>query len=93
MVRNIIHIGALIENTILLTAYPLRKTSASFNEAEFIKIGNGYFSNRFGNLTIASHCSPALPDRKPKRKESSFKGDMVHKRKMESFQASNKVCC
>lgn len=30
-----------------------------------IKIGNGYFSNKPGNLTIASHCSPVLLDRRP----------------------------
>ena len=30
-----------------------------------IKIGNGYFSNKPGNLTIASHCSPVLLERRP----------------------------
>ena len=46
-------------------AYPTRKTSASFNRAVLIKIGNGYFSNKLGNRTIASHCSPVLLDRSP----------------------------
>lgn len=47
------------------TNYPTLKTSASFSRAELIKIGKGYFSNNPGNLTIASHCSPVLLDRRP----------------------------
>lgn len=50
-------------------AYPTRKTSASFNRAVLIKIGNGYFSNKLGNRTIASHCSPVLLDRSPEVKK------------------------
>jgi hypothetical protein len=45
--------------------YPARNTSASFKNDELIRIGNGYFSNRRGNLTIASHCSPTFPERSP----------------------------
>lgn len=45
--------------------YPTRKTSASLSKAVLIKIGKGYFSNKPGNLTIASHCSPVLLDRRP----------------------------
>ena len=45
--------------------YPTLKTSASLSKAELIKIGNGYFSNKPGNLTIASHCSPVLLDLRP----------------------------
>lgn len=45
--------------------FPIRKTSANFRNEEFISIGNGYFSNSLGNLTIASHCSPTLPDLRP----------------------------
>ena len=50
--------------------YPTRKISASFSRAEFIKMGKGYFSNKPGNLTIASHCSPALLDRRPEEKQN-----------------------
>ena len=35
------------------------------SKAVLIKIGNGYFSNKPGNLTIASHCSPVLLERRP----------------------------
>ena len=53
-------------------AYPTRKTSATFRKAEFISIGKGYFSNSSGYLTIASHCSPTLPDRSPIQKQAHF---------------------
>lgn len=53
-------------------AYPIRKTSASFNKEALMRIGNGYFSNSFGNRTMDSHCSPTFPDRKP-TKESDVK--------------------
>lgn len=39
--------------------------SASFRNAELIRIGKGYFWKSLGNSTTASHCSPSLPDRKP----------------------------
>lgn len=58
-------------------AYPTRKTSASFNRAVLIKIGNGYFSNKLGNRTIASHCSPVLLDRSPEVKKDSLFNDMI----------------
>ena len=45
--------------------YPVLKTSANFRYATFIKMGNGNRSMRFGNLTIASDCSPGRGDRKP----------------------------
>lgn len=47
-------------------SYPTRNTSANFKNDELINIGNGYFSNNFGNRTIASHCSPILLDLRPK---------------------------
>lgn len=49
--------------------YPTLKTSANFKKDEFIKIGNGYFSNNLGNLTIASHCSPTRPDLSPETQQ------------------------
>lgn len=45
--------------------YPVRKSSAIFKQAELMRIGNGYFSKRRGNLTMASHCSPTLVDLNP----------------------------
>lgn len=45
--------------------YPSLKMSASFRNAELMRIGKGYFWKSFGNSTTASHCSPNLPDRKP----------------------------
>ena len=48
-----------------INSYPSLKTSASFKNAEFMRIGNGYFSKRRGNLTMASHCSPTLEERRP----------------------------
>uniref|UniRef100_A0A6B0UT98 Putative secreted protein n=1 Tax=Ixodes ricinus TaxID=34613 RepID=A0A6B0UT98_IXORI len=44
---------------------PTRNTSASFRQAELMRIGNGYFSKRRGKRTIVSHCSPSLPERRP----------------------------
>lgn len=46
---------------------PSRKNSASFKKFELMTMGNGYFSKSFGNLTIASHCSPIFVDRSPKK--------------------------
>lgn len=46
-------------------SYPSLKMSASFRNAELMRIGKGYFWKSFGNSTTASHCSPSLPDRKP----------------------------
>lgn len=46
---------------------PIRKTSASFRKEELISIGKGYFSKRRGKRTIASHCSPTLPERSPRK--------------------------
>lgn len=60
--------------------YPIRKTSESFSNDAFISIGNGYFSNSFGNLTMASHCSPTLPDLKPKNKMKLWIFNAKHKR-------------
>lgn len=48
-----------------LKASATLNTSASFKNAELIRIGNGYFSNNLGNFTTASHCTPSLIDRKP----------------------------
>lgn len=50
------------QNTI---SHPTLNTSASLSRDELMRIGNGYFSNSLGNLTIASHCSPTRPDRRP----------------------------
>lgn len=44
---------------------PSRKNSASFRKFELMTIGKGYFSNNFGNRTIASHCSPIFVDLSP----------------------------
>lgn len=46
----------------------MRNTSANFRNDAFINIGNGYFSKRRGKRTMASHCSPILPERKPNHK-------------------------
>lgn len=48
--------------------YPTLKTSASFRNAELMRIGNGYFWNSLGKRTTASHCSPSLPDLRPNEK-------------------------
>lgn len=37
-----------------------------------MSMGNGYFSNRRGKRTMASHCSPTLPDRRPKTRYISL---------------------
>jgi hypothetical protein len=47
------------------SSYPPRKTSTIFSSAELMRMGKGYFSNRRGNLTMASHCKPILLERKP----------------------------
>ena len=52
-------------------SYPVRKTSASFKNATFIKMGKGNLSIRAGNLTIASDCSPRRGDRNPKFKKQN----------------------
>ena len=38
----------------LIKFEPCRNTSANFNKAEFIRIGNGYLVNKLGKRTIAS---------------------------------------
>ena len=50
-----------------MQTHPILKTSASLRNAELINIGNGYFSNKLGNRTMASHWSPPLVDRKPEK--------------------------
>ena len=45
--------------------YPSRNMSASFRNAELMRIGKGYFWKSLGNSTTASHCSPSLPDLNP----------------------------
>ena len=50
-----------------LHTHPTLKTSASLRNAELIRIGNGYFSNKLGNRTIASHWSPPFDDLKPEK--------------------------
>ena len=62
---------------IKLLTYPIRKTSDSFKNAELMRIGNGNRSNKAGNFTIASHCSPTFDARKPSFK---FKEWMKYKR-------------
>lgn len=42
--------------------------SASFKNAELIRMGKGYFWKSLGNKTTASHCSPSFPDRNPENK-------------------------
>ena len=49
----------------IINIYPTLNTSANLRRDEFMRIGNGYFSNNLGNLTMASHCSPTLPDLRP----------------------------
>lgn len=39
--------------------------SASFRNAELMRIGKGYFWKSLGKSTTASHCSPNFPDRNP----------------------------
>lgn len=39
--------------------------SASFRNAELMRMGNGYFWKSLGNRTTASHCSPSLHDLNP----------------------------
>ena len=48
----------------IVKTYPPRNTSATFNIAEFIRMGKGYFSKSRGNFTIASHCKPICPERR-----------------------------
>lgn len=64
--------------------YPIRKTSANFKNEAFIKIGKGYFSNSRGKRTIASHCSPILPDLRPTVENCS--------EKLECLPASKYLC-
>lgn len=45
--------------------YPKRNISANLRNAELIKMGKGYFANKRGKRTIASHCSPLFPDLSP----------------------------
>ncbi|TNN76147.1 hypothetical protein EYF80_013678 [Liparis tanakae] len=45
--------------------YPSLKMSASFRNAELMRMGNGYFWKSLGKSTTASHCSPSLTDRSP----------------------------
>lgn len=42
--------------------------SASFKNAELMRMGKGYFWKSLGNKTTASHCSPSFPDRNPENK-------------------------
>lgn len=48
------------------STHPTLNTSASFRNAELIRMGNGYFWKSLGKRTTASHCSPSLPDLRPK---------------------------
>lgn len=47
------------------STHPTLKTSASFRNAELMRMGNGYFWKSLGKRTTASHCSPSLPDLRP----------------------------
>ena len=49
-----------------VTAHPTLKMSTSFSSDTLIKMRNGYFSNKRGNRTKASHCSPTFSERIPK---------------------------
>lgn len=63
--------NATASKVIFLSTHPIRNMSANFNSEALIRIGNGYFSNKRGNLTIASHCSPTLPDLRPEMQQVS----------------------
>ena len=44
---------------------PCLKRSASFIMPELMRMGKGYWLKRWGNLTMASACSPSLVDLSP----------------------------
>lgn len=54
--------------------YPSLKMSASFRNAELMRMGKGYFWKSLGKSTTASHCSPSFPDRNPGTDGSNFTG-------------------
>lgn len=55
------------------STHPTLKTSASFRNAELMRMGNGYFWKSLGKRTTASHCSPSLPDLRPKADSRSYR--------------------
>lgn len=54
--------------------YPSLKMSASFRNAELMRMGKGYFWKSLGKSTTASHCSPSFPDRNPGTDGNHFTG-------------------
>lgn len=53
-----------------IRTHPTRNTSASFRKEALMRIGKGYFSNSLGKRTMASHCSPILPDLRPVKRKN-----------------------
>ena len=62
----------------IVNTHPVLKTSASLRKAALMRIGNGNRPTRVGNLTMASHCSPTLLERRPTQHTHTHKSEQTN---------------
>lgn len=63
--------------------------SASFKNAELMRMGNGYFWKSLGNKTTASHCSPSFPDRNPENKVEMLQSQQSRKLPLNTLRGND----